>query len=150
MSFKALANLDEMKLMAGGRPEKMAEYATRKAQFEQIKTNYFNEDFPFVNGFDEHHLESLKQYAEANLEDEAAQVRYALQKERFAVQEKNKGAHHERKALTSDLRQKLVSGEQLSNADLQTAEKLARQNPSPDNLVMYSTIKQTLSEGADE
>lgn len=150
MNFKAMANLSEMKLMSGGNPQKMAEYAIKKHEYEQLKASHFSEEFPFVNTFSEGHLEELKTFAEDNPDDEAAQVRYALQKERFAVQESGKTAHIDRRNVRSELRNKLAAGEPLTKDDLVAAEKLARLYSTPDNLVMYSQIKSQLNQESEE
>jgi hypothetical protein len=150
MDLKKLANLDELKMMARGNPQKIAEYKVKQSEFEQLKAAHFNDEHPFTNGFDEHHLEKLREFAEQNPEDESAQVRYALQKERFTVQETRKTAHIDIRIARSDLRNKLVSGEKFTKGDLELAEKLARQNSTPDNISMYSQIKSQINEGADQ
>jgi hypothetical protein len=61
MDFSPYAKLDDIKLMAGGRPDKMAHYAVKKKEFEDLKAVHFNDDHPFVDSFDESHLETLKQ-----------------------------------------------------------------------------------------
>lgn len=150
MDFKKLANLDEMKMMSRGNPGKLADYVILRSELDQVKSSHFNEEYPFVNSFDEGHLESLKQFAEENPEDESAQVRYALQKERFAVNEGKKTAHIDHRVAKSELRNKLVSGEKMTPSDLKTAEKIARQVATAENLSVYSQIKNLINEGADE
>ena len=93
-NFKQLGNLDEMKLMRQGNPMKIAEYAVKKREFEQIKSEHFNEEFPFVNGFGQSYLDELKTYADANPDDQSAKIRYELQRERYNVQEANKTFAH--------------------------------------------------------
>ncbi|WHY93757.1 hypothetical protein QNK12_09970 [Neobacillus cucumis] len=150
MDFKKMANLDEIKMMARGNPQKIAEYKMKLAELEELKVAHFNDDYPFVNGFNESHLEELRKFAEGNPDDESAQIRYELQKERFATQENRKTAHIDLRIARSELQSKLAAGERLSKSDLVMAEKLARQNTSPENMAMYSQIKLQINEGADE
>lgn len=150
MDFKKLANLDELKMMARGNPQKIAEYKVKQSEFEQLTAAHFNDEHPFSNSFDEHHLEKLREVAEQNPEDESAQVRYALQKERLTVQESRKTAHIDHRVARSELRSKLAAGEKFTKVDLEMAAKLARQISSPENIAMYSQIKTQINEGADE
>lgn len=45
------------------------------------------------------------------------------------------------------LRNRLNSGELLTQEDLEKAEKVARQSPSPDSLSLYSQIKRSINKG---
>ncbi|MFB5932992.1 hypothetical protein ACE8FZ_06720 [Peribacillus frigoritolerans] len=149
MNFKSMANLEETKMMARGNAHKLAEYVAKKAELTSVIEGNFNEDFPFTKSFDASHLESLKTFAEENPDDESAQIRYNLQKERYAVSESSKTAHIDKRLTKNDLTQKLQDGN-VSPTDLKAAEKLARQNSSPENLVLYSTIKKQLENGGNE
>ena len=145
-NFKELSNLDEMKLMASGNPQKLAAYTIKRRELDEIKATHFNEDFPFVNGFSQSYLDELKAYSEANPEDESAQVRYQLQKERFAVQEASRTAHIDKRLVKTDLMRKLQAGE-LVDADLKAAHRLAKTNSSLENMTLYSRIKRQLNGG---
>lgn len=142
-NFKQLANLDELKQMAGGNPMKMATYSIAKRELEQLKAEHFNEDHPFVNGFSHYLLDELKVFAENNPNDESAQIRYQLQKERYAVQEAGKTAHIDKRLVKGDIRAKLQAGG-LTYADLKAAQHLAKTNSSPENLTLYSLVKRQL------
>lgn len=150
MNFKQLANLDEMKMMARGNPQKIAAYAAKKHELEGLKAAHFNEEHPFVNGFRESHLEELKQFAADNPDDESAQIRYNLQRERFAVQESQKTAHIDGRVAQMELRHKIREGEPLTKADLQIAEKLARRVSSAENIAMYSQVKALIAAENEE
>lgn len=147
MNFKSFANLEETKMMARGNTQKIAKYVQEEKAYRGILKEHFNEEFPFANSFDEHHLSDLKKFAEENPDDESAQVRYNLQKERFAVQESNKTKHIDLRVGIQQLRQKLQAGEKMDKKDLLSAEKLTRQSSTPDNLALYSQIKRSISEG---
>ncbi|WP_110928770.1 hypothetical protein [Bacillus massiliglaciei] len=147
-NFKQLANLEDMKLMASGNPMKLAEVAVKNHELKSLIEEHFGEQFPFLRSFKPEYLKSLKAYAEENPDDESAQVRYMLQKERDAVREVEKTAHIDRRVLKSDLFLKLSEGS-LSKSDLISAEKLARQNGSPENMVLYSTIKRHIETGGN-
>ncbi|MFB6803432.1 hypothetical protein ACFCVU_20030 [Peribacillus butanolivorans] len=149
MNFKIMANLDETKMMARGNAQKLAEYVSKKAELTSVIEGHFNEEFPFTKSFESGHLESLKTFAEENPDDESAQIRYNLQKERYAVSEASKTANIDKRLTKNDLTQKLQGGN-VSQADLKAAEKLARQNSSPDNLVIYSMVKKQLENGGEE
>lgn len=142
--FKKLANINEIGVMAGGHPGKMAEYSALKHELNTIRQTHFNKEFPFVRGFREDHLKELEQYAKDNPEDESAQIRYNLQKERFAVQEAAKTAHVGINKTRSDLTQKYRSGE-VTATDLKAAHLLAKRSPTEDNRVLYAGIKKLLS-----
>jgi hypothetical protein len=151
MDFKTYAKLDEMKSMARGNPAKLANVAVKQREYNELKAAVFNEEFPFVNGFSESHLESLKSYAEENPEDESAQIRYALQKERFEVQQAKKSAHIDFRMELSSLRKKIASDEPLSKRDLLAAERIAKKNTSPENIALYVQVKQqTINEGGEQ
>ncbi|AZV45174.1 hypothetical protein BAOM_4595 [Peribacillus asahii] len=126
--------------MAGGNPTKMAQYDVKKRELEQIKAKHFNEEHPFVDGFNESYLSELKSYAEANPDDESAQVRYALQKERFTVREASKNAHIDIRVAKSNLLQKVQEGN-VTEADVKAAWTFAKKNSSVENRVLYSKIK---------
>jgi hypothetical protein len=149
MDFKTYANLDEMMLMAGGNPHKMAQYATARRELDALKAKYFNEQFPFVDGFSESHLEKLKAFAEENPDDHPALIRYELQKARFAAQEAKKTAHLDIRQAKSSLRQKLEAGN-VTARDLDEAAALVRRNGSDDNRVLYAAIKSKINEGGQE
>ncbi|MFU2013731.1 hypothetical protein ACM6Q7_01435 [Peribacillus butanolivorans] len=58
-------------------------------------------------------------------------------------------AHIDKRLTKNDLTQK-PQDRNVSQPDLNAAEKLARQNSSPGNLVLYSTIKKQLENRGDE
>ncbi|MFK4388801.1 hypothetical protein ABH916_000729 [Peribacillus frigoritolerans] len=149
MNFKSMANLEQEKMMARGNPQKMAECVAKRAELASVIDGHFNEEFPFVKSFNADHLESLKTLAEENSDDESAQIRYKLQKERYAVSGASKTAHIDKRLTKTNLTQKLQDGN-VSPVDLKAAEKLARQNSTPENLVLYSTIKKQLENGGEE
>jgi len=144
MDYSTFAKLEDLKIMSRGNPNKIAEYTTKAKQFEELKEKHFNDDFPFAERFDELHLNKLKKYAEDNPDDESAQVRYAIQKERFAAQEKQKTAHIDLRIKRNELMQKLRNNSELTKTDLLHAEQLAKKNPSYENLSLYSRIKKKL------
>jgi 2'-5' RNA ligase len=149
MNFKTYANLSELKTLAGGNPSKMAEVAVKQKELADIKAAHFNEQFPFVDSFSESHLAELKAYASENVDDQSAQVRYALQKERFAVAAAKKTAHLDLRQVKGSLREKLASGS-VTASDLQQAAALVKRNGSEDNRVLYASIKSLVSEGVQE
>lgn len=143
MNFQTMANLEQEKMMARGNPQKIADYVAKKAELASVIAGHFNEDFPFTKSFDASHLASLKTFAEENPDDESAQIRYSLQKERYAASEAGKTSHIDKRLTKSELTQKVQGGD-VSQLDLKAAEKLARQNSSPENLVLYSMVKKQL------
>jgi hypothetical protein len=148
-NYQTFAKLEEMRQQTAGNPQKIAEFNVKKAEFNKLVAENFNEEHPFTHSFSEGYLESLKQYAEENPDNPAAQFRYGLQKERFAVNEANKTGHIDRRLIKSDLIAKLREGN-VSQADLKAAEKLARQNGTTENRVLYAKIKTLVNEGAGE
>ncbi|MEH7401584.1 hypothetical protein V7148_11395 [Gottfriedia acidiceleris] len=128
--------------MARGNPSKIADYTVLKAELSQVVETHFNEEHPYVNSFDANYLDSLRTFAEENPDDKSAQIRYSLQKERYDIQEKQKTSHIDKRILQSELRHKISAGLPMNRSDLLLAEKLAKLNPSTDNLVLYSSIKQ--------
>ena len=147
-NFKQLANLAEIRQLAGGSTQKMAKYSIAKREFEQIKSQHFDEEFPFVNAFQESYLTELKEYASEHPEDESAQVRYQLQSERYAVQEARKTAHIDIRLTKSDLMQKVQEGN-VTQTDVKVAWELAKKNSSDDNRVLYARIKR-MAEAAEQ
>jgi hypothetical protein len=127
----------------------MAEVAVKQKELADIKATHFNEQFPFVDGFSESHLEKLKAFADENPDDQSAQVRYALQKERFAVAQTKKTAHLDLRQVKGSLLEKLASGS-VTASDLQQAAALVKRNGSEDNRVLYAAIKNIISEGENE
>ncbi|WP_019241353.1 MULTISPECIES: hypothetical protein [Bacillus] len=143
INYKQLANLNEMKMMARGNPQKLAEYTMKERHLELIKDEHFSEEHPFIDGFLESHLQQLKDFAEANPDDESAQVRYNLQKERFAVREAEKTRHIDTRIMKSEINQKMQEGN-ITTSDLKKAEYLARTYGSLQDLARYAQIKRQL------
>jgi hypothetical protein len=145
MDVSVYARLDDIKTQASGNSQKIAEYVAYKDSYSEFKTAHFNEEFPFSNVFDEGHLNSLKEFAADNPDDESAQYRYALQKERYSVQEAKRSLHIDLKFANRTLREKVEAGT-VTKADLAQAAALAKRNGSDDNRVLYATIKSMINE----
>ncbi|WP_026677217.1 hypothetical protein [Fictibacillus gelatini] len=140
------SELEQLKLRARGNPSKMAVYAEAKNEYQTQLSTHFNEEFPFVHSFSDSHLDELRQFAEDNPEDESAQVRYAIQKDRFEAREADKTAHIDRRLLREDLTRKVAAGD-VTKSDLEKAAELAKMNGSVENKVLYATIKNLLNGG---
>jgi hypothetical protein len=148
MSFISVAKLEEMKLTSRGNPSKIAEYKRENEKYNKLKELYFNDEIPFVDTPDESYVKQLEQKA-VETNDEADKIRYAMMKDRYDYHKyKSQSEQKNNLQMKHELQRKLVEGEKLTKIDLMTAEKLARKNPTAENLVIYSKIKREI-EAAD-
>lgn len=148
-NYKQLANIDDMKLMAGGNPMKMAEVAVKAQELARIKAEHFPEEHQFLKSFGEKYVQELKEYSEANPDDVSAQVRYRLQKERLAVREKGKTSHIDYRLVKGDLRRKLQE-DTLDGGDVKRAWEMAKRNSTDENRALYSQIKNKFMDGGND
>jgi rRNA maturation endonuclease Nob1 len=140
MRWLGIAKLEEMKMMSRGNPAKIAEYVREKTVYDSLVKTYFNEDNPFVDSPSEEYVNELKEKADSG--DEADKIRYAIIKDRYDYYEyKRRDEHLDNVKTRQELRRKLDEGAEFTKSDLLLAEKLARKFPSPDNLVLYATVK---------
>ncbi|MEH6992608.1 hypothetical protein V7075_07820 [Neobacillus drentensis] len=144
-NYETFAKLEEMRQQTAGNPQKIAEFNVKKAEFNKLVGEHFNEEHPFTHSFNESYLESLKKYAEENPDDASAQFRYGLQKERYEVNEAKKTGHVDLKLANRTLREKISSGN-VTKADLEQAAILVKRNGSEDNRVIYATIKKLIND----
>ncbi|MDM5339684.1 hypothetical protein QUF84_21015 [Fictibacillus enclensis] len=143
------SELEKLQFSSRGNPSKLAVYSAAMREYRVQLNDHFNEEHPFNKTFSESHLEDLRAFAEDNPDDESAQARYAIQKDRYETKEANKTAHIDRRLLQSELKNKIAAGE-VTKTDLERAALLAKTNGSDDNKVLYATIKKLLGEKCNE
>ncbi|MGG3622850.1 hypothetical protein ABES25_04715 [Bacillus gobiensis] len=143
--FTGAAKLEELKLMSGGNPEKIAKYVAEKHAYDSLVTTYFSDEFPFAERPNEQYVVELGQKAEETGDDDD-KIRYAIMKDRYEHNESKRVNGREDNLRSSMLlRQRLSSGATLTNTDLRLSERLTRANPTVENMVIYSTVRQQLN-----
>ncbi|MFT9848970.1 hypothetical protein [Aneurinibacillus sp. REN35] len=141
--------LKKLKTMSRGNSQKIAEYKIKERAYNELVEALFDEDTQFVDNPSEQYVRELAEKAESG--DEVDEARYAVMKDRFDMYEyEHKQAHFDYVKTRSSLMKKISSGEQLTKSDLSSAELLARQHSSIDNIVLYSKIKHELAQEASE
>ncbi|MFK4340798.1 MULTISPECIES: hypothetical protein [Paenibacillus] len=139
--------LEDMKLMARGNPQKIAEYMVRKREYDDTVDRYFKEQdngFNFVDLPSEEYVTKAEARA-AETGDEADAMRAAILRDRAQYSASQKDVHKDWRRTYTDLTAKLANGDTITQRDLEDAEHLARQNSSLDNLVLYRKIKRELT-----
>jgi hypothetical protein len=124
-----------------GHPEKRAKFSNAKREYETLKSVLFDEEFPYAESPSESFVEQLREAAESG--EEVAIFRYQMMKERREMVERGIRGDDvkELRASEEELRRLLESGEAITAAHLESASRVAIDNGSIDNRVLYSTIK---------
>lgn len=144
------AQLEEMKVMAAGHPEKITKYSQAKKQYDEMIAEFFNEESGVK--FIAHPLESYVAEIEAKAEesgDPGDKARAIIMRDRLNHYEKEKTKHVDWRTSRERLRSLIDSGSKISDKDIREAERVARHNPSPESIVLYSRIKSIKQEQED-
>ncbi|ADC48955.1 hypothetical protein BpOF4_04455 [Alkalihalophilus pseudofirmus OF4] len=127
-----------------GNPRKLAEYSRLKQLYREQLNVLFDEENPFLRSFRGEALDEMKAKAEADGATNADKERYAIQADRFKMQEEGRRAHvgiHEAKAT---LRQALQSGEVKPEHE-KMARDLAASNSTNENVSIFTQIQRALN-----
>ncbi|WP_410770127.1 hypothetical protein [Fontibacillus sp. BL9] len=145
------AQLEEMKVMAAGHPEKIAKYSQAKKQYDEMIAEFFNEESGVK--FIAHPLESYVAEIEAKAEesgDPGDKARAIIMRDRLNHYEKEKTKHVDWRTSRERLRSLIDIGAKISDKDIREAERVARHNPSAESRVLYArlkTVKQAQEDG---
>lgn len=145
-----LSQLEEMKVMAGGHPERMARYKLAKERYEAVIAEYFNEEtgVEFVAHPADFYVAELEAKAEES-SDPGDKARAVIMRDRLDHHEKGKTKHADWKVSRERLRSLIDSGAKVTEKDMREAERVARHNPSPESRVLYSRLKSVKQEQED-
>lgn len=135
--------LEDMKLMARGNPQKIAEYMVRKREYDVMVDRYFTEQdsgFNFVELPSEEYVIKAEAHA-AETGDEADNMRATILRDRTKYHESQKDVHKDWRRTYTELTVKLANGDVITQKDLDDVERLTRQNSSVDNLALYARVK---------
>lgn len=137
----SFAKLEEMKVMAQGHPERMAKYNVAKRQYDDVVAEFFNEEdgVSFYSAPRESYVLELEERAKHGTERDKA--RAIIIRDRYDSHRAEKTRHIEIRTTQQELLASLDSGEKLTQADVDSAYRLAKLNPSADNRVLYARVK---------
>lgn len=137
-----LSQLEEMKVMAGGHPERIAKYKLAKERYEEIIAEYFNKEsgVKFVDLPSEYYVAELEAKAEES-GDPRDKARAAIMRDRLDHQEKGKMKHIDWKVSRERLRSLIDNGAKITEKEMREAERVARHNPSDESRVLYARLK---------
>lgn len=137
----SFAKLEEMKVMAQGHPERIAKYNVAKRQYDDVVAEFFNEEdgVQFISHPNERDVEAFEERAKHGTERDKA--RAAVIRDRYDSHQAEKNRHIDIRTTQRELLSILNSGENLTKADVDSAYRLARTNPSADNRVLYARVK---------
>ncbi|WP_427052370.1 hypothetical protein [Paenibacillus sp. TC-CSREp1] len=134
-------NVTEALKMASGYPEKIVRAKRMEREYNETVELMFNEEsgvsfIPVPTAQDVDRFDTRAK--ETNDPDDI--TRAYLIRDRFDHYEGEKMAHIDHRILGSQLRTKLADGT-VTRADVKAAERYAKNNPSPDNIGLYTQIK---------
>ncbi|MBE0335579.1 hypothetical protein [Paenibacillus sp. 23TSA30-6] len=139
--------LEDMKLMARGNPQKIAEYVVRKREYDDTVDRYFKEQYSGFNFVDlpseEYVIKAEARAAETG--DDADAMRAAILRDRIKYHESQKDVHKDWRRIREELTTKLANGDTITKRDIESVEHLTRQNSSVDNLALYTRVKRELT-----
>lgn len=143
------AKLCELKKLAPGDIRRIAEYAAREREYNDTIKTLFNDKSPvaFADVPSAEHVKNAETIAEGtgSVDDIA---RAAILRDRLDALESEKNAHLEIKETSATLRQKLTDGG-VKKADVDSAWRLAKLNPTPSNIGLYSQVKRAAEAAAE-
>ncbi|MCL6458832.1 MAG: hypothetical protein K6T85_12565 [Gorillibacterium sp.] len=136
------AKLREMEKLCRGDARKIAAYTVAQRDYDETIKTMFPKESPikFVDCPGESYVTDAENRA-TETGDADDIVRAALLRDRFDAYEGDKTAHLDLRTSVTALRAKLESGDKLTKSDVDKAWKLAKLNPSPDNIVLYGRYK---------
>lgn len=138
---KTWAELEEMKVLAQGHPERIAKYSMAKRQYDETVAEFFNKEdgVSFISTPSLRHVEEFEERAKSGTERDKA--RATIIRDRYEAHQTEKTQHIEIRTTQQDILSRLDSGEKLTQANVNAAYRLARLNPSDDNRVLYARVK---------
>ncbi len=137
-----LAQLEEMKKMAAGHPERMAQYRLAQKRYDEMIAEYFNEESGVK--FIAHPMESFVAQLEAKAKesgDPGDKARAVIMRDRLNHYEAEKTQHLDWRRSRERLSGLIDSGAKVTQRDIDEAYKLARHNPSAEVVTLYSRLK---------
>lgn len=147
MSTQSLSytSVTEALKMSSGYPEKIVRAKRMEREYNETVELMFNEEsgvsfIPVPTTQDVDRFDTLAK--ETNDPDDIARAH--LIRDRFDYYEGEKTAHIDHRVLGSQLRAKLAEGK-VTKADVRAAERYAKNNPTPDNIGLYTQIKREVS-----
>lgn len=140
----SIGKLNEMKRLATGNPQKIAEYTRAQRQYDDAVAEYFNEEdgVKFYSSPRESYVLELEARAANGTDRDKA--RAVILRDRYEAIELEKTAHIDKRVAKHNLMQRLESGEKLTQRDLNEAHRLAKLNSTTENIVLYTRVKREL------
>ncbi|MBP1905504.1 hypothetical protein J2Z32_002134 [Paenibacillus turicensis] len=136
------SQLEEMKVMAGGSPERIAKYSTAKREYEAAIAHLFNDESvaEFVQYPNLNYVNELEQKA-AETGDPDDEARAIIMRDRYTHNENSNNKSKDWRASRKKLTELVNSGGPVTKGDLDEAHRLVRYNSSTEVRVLYATLK---------
>lgn len=134
--------LETQKLMARGRTDRTAAYNNAQSKYDTFVNLYFDPaqtTLKFYEVPSDQYVADAEAIA-ANSGDISDIARATILRDRLEYVAASNSTHKEWHQTKNELRDKLQSGEKITQRDVIAAEKLARSNSCVENLSLYSQI----------
>lgn len=137
-----LTQLEEMKVMAGGSPGRIAQYSTAKREYETVVAHLFNDEsgVEFVQYPNLNYVNELEQKA-AETGDPDDEARAIIMRDRYTHNENSNNKSKDWRASRKKLTELVNSDDPVTKGDVEEAHRLVRYNSSTEVRVLYATLK---------
>lgn len=139
---KTITQLEEMRVMAGGSPERIARYSGAKKEYESVVAHLFNDEsgVEFVQYPNLNYVTELEKKA-AETGDPDDEARAIILRDRYTHNENSNNKSKDWRVSRKRLTELLTSDKPVTKGDVDEAHRLARYNSSTEMRVLYSTLK---------
>lgn len=140
------SKLMDMEVLSKGDPRKIAEYTVAKKRYEDMVTEFFNEEDGVLfksNPSLEYVLELEQRAVNGTDRDKARAI---IIRDRYEANEKKKVQHIDFRTARNKLEEKLRVGSEITEQDIDEMYRITRHFPTPDSMVLYSKIKRAFEQ----
>lgn len=137
----SIGKLNEMKRLASGDPQKIAEYTRAQRQYDDTVAEYFNKEdgVKFYGAPSESYVLELEERAVNGSDRDKA--RAVIIRDCYEATEADKTFHNDIRIVKQYLVQRLENGEEITQSDLSTAHSVANLDSTVENRVLYTHVK---------
>jgi len=137
-----LAKLEEMKKLAPGHPQKLAEYTLAQRKYDDMIAEFFTEEdgVKYIRSPHEWYVRELEERAKTGTDRDTA--RAVILRDSYTYHaNRSEGAYLDQRVTKQELIAKLSGGEKLTQKDVDTAYRHAKLYHSEENRVLYARVK---------
>lgn len=136
------SQLEEMRVMAGGSPERIAKYSGAKKDYESVVAYLFNDEsgVEFVQYPNLNYVNEIEQKA-AETGDPDDEARAIILRDRYTHNENSNNKSKDWRVSRLRLNDLLSSGARITQKDVDEAHRLARYNSTTEIRVLYASLK---------